>query len=521
MIVTFNGFITINISAFYTKIFLDIIFWHNNWIKNYTGKKIINFTILQQSSTSKKLTVMKAKLYSLIMGLLFITNTQIWAQRKVTVEAVNDDISYYLDLKAVAYIFGESDNLEDFEYKLNDPENNLSNLDLNGDGYIDYLRVIETNEKNVHLVVIQAVLDRDVYQDVATIAVGKTRYNKLQIQVIGDPYIYGYNYIIEPYYYRTPVIVRWFWSPYYTRWYSPYYWGYYPRFYSYRSPVHINIYINHVHNRISRVNNHYNYSNSIRFNDYDRLHSSVRRNDFEKKNPDRAFSNRNREVQNHRELNPSGGRNDNRINNNGFGNRNDNGWRENSETNRRNDNYNRMNSNMPGNTRVDNNNSQRNNRSESVRIENSGTRVNGNVSRENNGYNRENNNPSNYYRSGYENRNGTSPQRENATTRTQSRPEQRSSNTETRQAPVRTQQQFERSTNTETRQAPTRSQQHVEMNPRSEPTPRVQPRQESPSTPRVSTPSRSTESSAPAQKTPAASRNNSENNNSSNQNTRR
>jgi hypothetical protein len=466
---------------------------------------------------------MKAKLSSVIIGLLFITNTQIWAQRKVTVEAVNDDISYYLDLKAVAYIFGESDNLEDFEYKLNDPENNLSNLDLNGDGYIDYLRVIETNEKNVHLVVIQAVLDRDVYQDVATIAVGKTSYNKLQIQVIGDPYIYGYNYIIEPYYYRTPVIVRWFWSPYYTRWYSPYYWGYYPRFYSYRSPVHINIYINHVHNRISRVNNHYNYSNSIRFSDYDKLHSSVRRNDFEKKNPDRAFSNRNREVQNQRELNPSSGRNDNRINNNNdrFGNRNDNGWRENSETNRRNDNYNRMNSTMPGNARVDNNNSQRNYRSESVHNENSGTRVNGNVSRENNGYNRENNNPSNDNRSGYENRNANSPQRENATTRTQSRQEQRSTNTETRQAPVRTQQQYERPSNTETRQAPTRTQQHVEVNRRSEPSPRVQPRQESQSTPRVTTPSRSTESSTPPQKTAAASRNNSENNNSNNQNTRR
>jgi hypothetical protein len=86
---------------------------------------------------------------------------------------------------------------------------------------------------------------------------------------------------------------------------------------------------------------------------------------------------------------------------------------------------------------------------------------------------------------------------------------------------VRTQQQYERPSNTETRQAPTRTQQHVEVNRRSEPSPRVQPRQESQSTPRVTTPSRSTESSTPPQKTAAASRNNSENNNSNNQNTRR
>lgn len=454
---------------------------------------------------------MKANLFSVMMGLLLITSTQAWAQRKVTVEAVSDDISYYLDLKAVAYIFGESDNLEDFEYKLNDPDNNLSNLDLNGDGYIDYLRVIETKEKNTHLVVIQAVLDRDIYQDVATIAVGKSRYNKMQIQVIGDPYIYGYNYIIEPFYYRTPVIVRWFWSPYYTRWYSPYYWGYYPRFYSYRSPVHINIYINHVHNRIYKVNNQYNYSNKNRFSDYDRIHSSVRRNDYERNNPDRAFSTRNRDVQNHRDLKPASGQNDQRTNNNGYNNRNNNGTRENNEGNRRNDNYNRMNNNTPGSARVENNNSERNGRTEGTRNENSGTR---NSSRENNGYNRESNNQSNN-RSGYENRNATSPQRENATTRTQPKPEQRPANSETRQAPTRTQQKTERPANSETRQAPTRNQQQAEVNRKSEPAPKVQSR------PETQTSTRNTQSSAPARKSHESSRSNSDNNNSNNQNTRR
>ncbi len=445
---------------------------------------------------------MKAKLFSVMMGLLIITNTQAWAQRKVTVEAVNDDISYYLDLKAVAYIFGESDNLEDFEYKLNDPENNLSNLDLNGDGYIDYLRVIETNEKNVHLVVIQAVLDRDIYQDVATIAVGKTRYNKMQIQVIGDPYIYGYNYIIEPYYYRTPVIVRWFWSPYYTSWYSPYYWGYYPRFYSYRSPVHINIYVNHIHDRIYRVNNHYNYSNTNRFNNYDRLHSSVRRNDFERKNPDRAFSSRNRDVQNHRALAPVSGRSDQRINNNNsYNSRNSNNNRDNNDNNRRSDYNSRMNSNTTGNTRFDNN-TQRNSRSESVRTENPSTRNSGNVSGRNNEYNRESNNSRINNRSNDEIRT-TTPQSENAATRTQPRIEQRSSGTETRPAPERT------------RQKPAVSR-------KSEPAPRVESRPATQPTPRVSTPSGRSQNNAPAQRAPAATRSNSgSNDNSNNHNSRR
>ncbi len=470
---------------------------------------------------------MKAKLFGVMMGLLIITNTQAWTQRKVTVEAVNEDISYYLDLKAVAYIFGESDNLEDFEYKLNDPENNLSNLDLNGDGWIDYLRVIETNEKNVHLVVIQAVLDRDIYQDVATIAVGKTRYNKMQIQVIGDPYIYGYNYIIEPYYYRTPIIVRWFWSPYYTRWHSPYYWGYYPPFYSYRNPLHINIYINHVHNRIYSVNNHYNYSNSNRFNDYDRLHSSVRRNDFEKNNPDRAFSSRHRDVQNHRALAPISNRSEKRISNDNYNSRSNSNSRVSNENTRRNDYNSRMNSNNQGNTRVENNN-QRNNRDESVRTENSGTRNNGNISGRNNEFNRENNSMGNN-RSNNENRTVTpqrenrtvSPQRENTTTRLQPRTDQSNSNMETRQAPTRTNQQVERPSVNESRQSPVRTQHQTEVNRNSNPAPKVQPRQQEQTTQRTTTPSRNTQGSAPSQRTPEVSRSNSDNSNSNNQNSRR
>ena len=69
------------------------------------------------------------------------------AQDKITVEAQTTDISNNLDLKAVATVFGESANLEEFEKKLNDYDTQISNLDLNNDGQVDYLRVIEKNEK--------------------------------------------------------------------------------------------------------------------------------------------------------------------------------------------------------------------------------------------------------------------------------------------------------------------------------------------------------------------------------------
>lgn len=244
---------------------------------------------------------MKTKLASLLMVLFLTTTIQLSAQRRVTVEAINNDISYSLDLKAVASIFGDSRTLEDFERRLNDYDAQISNLDLNSDGEIDYLRVIETSENNLHLIVIQAILDRDVFQDVATIVVERDRNRRTYVQVIGDPYMYGYNYIIEPVYLRTPRIFSWFWTPRYKRWYSPYYWGYYPRHYHHRRPIEINLYLTHINHHINHRHN-YRYSENIRNEQAYRLRNSVSRNDYGVRYPDREFSKRNTNVKNRYEI---------------------------------------------------------------------------------------------------------------------------------------------------------------------------------------------------------------------------
>jgi len=142
---------------------------------------------------------MKTKIGILVLALCTSFFT-VQAQRRVvtTTRATSYDISDNLDLDAVASIFGDSENLEDFERTLNDPDNRISNLDLNQDGYIDYLRVLENSSDRNSLIVIQAVLDEDVYQDVATIEIEKTSNNNHRIQIVGDAYIYGSNYIIEP-----------------------------------------------------------------------------------------------------------------------------------------------------------------------------------------------------------------------------------------------------------------------------------------------------------------------------------
>lgn len=51
-----------------------------------------------------------------------------------------------------------------------------------------------------------AVLEKDVFQDVATIEVERDSNNRVQVQVVGDVYMYGTNYIYEPVYVHTPII---------------------------------------------------------------------------------------------------------------------------------------------------------------------------------------------------------------------------------------------------------------------------------------------------------------------------
>ena len=173
---------------------------------------------------------MKQKVGSLVFA-LFVGLGNLYAQDVTTVEATDSDISENLDLEAVASIFGEAADLEDFEKKLNDPDTQISNLDLNEDGEVDYLRVVEASKDETHLVTIQAVIAEDQYQDVAVIDVEKGDADETNVQVVGDVYMYGPDYIITPVYVHPPVIVVWFWGPYYNPWRSPYYWGYYPPYY--------------------------------------------------------------------------------------------------------------------------------------------------------------------------------------------------------------------------------------------------------------------------------------------------
>lgn len=229
-------------------------------------------------------------IYSIALTTL-LTVSSLFAQDVTTVRANNSDISDNLDLRAVASIFGDSKDLEDFERRLNDPDVQISNLDLNRDGRVDYLRVIEAVEGNTHLIILQSVLGADTFQDVATVEVERDRNNNVQVQVVGDVYMYGPNYIYEPVYVHRPIIWDVFWVSSYRPYYSPWYWGYYPTYYTYWAPYPIYRYRNNIHIHINNYNT-YNYVNVRRSNRAVALHNTRRANSYERANPNNSFTRR-------------------------------------------------------------------------------------------------------------------------------------------------------------------------------------------------------------------------------------
>lgn len=239
-----------------------------------------------------------------LFAILLISSAVAWADETITVTATNSDISANLDLKVVAKLFGEAKDLEDFEKKLNDPQQALVNLDLNGDGDVDYIRVIETNNGNRHLIVLQAVLAKDIYQDVASIYVEKDEANNVSVQVIGDEYIYGTNYVIEPVYIYRPVIYDWFWGPYWTCWHSPWYWGYWPVWWAPYACIGYHDYYHRCHDfHHQHYGCSFHYAKEARPATH-RMGEGVSRHDYATSHPEGSFATRHAgtEVSNARQL---------------------------------------------------------------------------------------------------------------------------------------------------------------------------------------------------------------------------
>lgn len=181
---------------------------------------------------------LKLKVFALVLLLAGWTGT--YAQATLGAEVPGDHFS----LEGALELFKKSQSPQQFEEMLNSPDHKVNNLDLNNDGYTDYVRVIDRNEGNVHAFIIQAVISDTENQDIAVIELEKLDNGEAVLQITGDADVYGIETIIEPTEEvrinagtstaRTVVNV-WTWpsvqyvySPSYAVWISPWSWAYRP-----------------------------------------------------------------------------------------------------------------------------------------------------------------------------------------------------------------------------------------------------------------------------------------------------
>lgn len=213
--------------------------------------------------------------------------------KTVTVTNYNTDMSFYLDLNAVAAAYAEANSTREFEQILNSSRYMINNLDLNCDGWVDYLRIVETRNGYYHALLIQACLAPGVFQDVATL-VAERRADRLYVEVVGDPYLYGYNYIVRPVFIKRPPMWNVYGQTNYTVWSSPYYWGYYPSYYTQPKPVYLNHYQAYVNTYMT--NHHYchycDYPTTVFYSGYTTMTQPHHRNDYYSQHPDQSFDNR-------------------------------------------------------------------------------------------------------------------------------------------------------------------------------------------------------------------------------------
>lgn len=181
----------------------------------------------------------------LISLFLFFSNVAvITAQEEVSIRPVVSEAEEGLDLQSVAELFKDSENLEEFERALNDPQVGINNLDLDENLDVDYIRVVDETDGDVHYIILQVPLGYEDYQDVAVIEVVKVDDDNCEMEIRGDEEIYGPDYYYSPsivHIHTWPIILH-LYHPGYRPYRSQYLWGAYPLWWKPYRPVKVFVY---------------------------------------------------------------------------------------------------------------------------------------------------------------------------------------------------------------------------------------------------------------------------------------
>jgi hypothetical protein len=149
----------------------------------------------------------------------------------VTINA-NSDLSKGLDLVALGEMLKKTKDAKTLEEELN-KEGSINNVDLDGDGKIDYLKVTEYGSGNERGLSITDEVKKGEVQEIATVQIAKDANNDKQanVDIQGNQDIYGpsANYH-SSFTFTDFLLMSYLFSP-HPYYYSPWGWGYYPGWY--------------------------------------------------------------------------------------------------------------------------------------------------------------------------------------------------------------------------------------------------------------------------------------------------
>ena len=263
---------------------------------------------------------MKKVFILLIVMIIGLLSNTVYSQTQTTVAPDSALLGLpgdNLDLYAVLDLFQNSKTIEEFEKSLNLEKTGVNNLDLNLDNKVDFIKVVTEKKDDDFTFILQVAVNEKETQDVAVILVSKDKDKKVTMQIVGDPDLYGKDYIVELKEKTTPSvtpnpgysgpdtvylsqpattttvvvestpIVQYVYSPAYVPYYPPYYYGYYPPYYAaftvmavgmywgahahyhggyYGGGYHGNTVVVHNHNTYNNYNSRRNTSNTVNHN---------------------------------------------------------------------------------------------------------------------------------------------------------------------------------------------------------------------------------------------------------------
>ncbi len=156
-------------------------------------------------------------------------------QPEIVVNSEVASLGENLNLQALGELVKNSKNAQEIEEKLN-VSGSINNLDLNGDGNVDYIKVTEYGDGNSKGFSFTVDLASNDSQEIATIEVNKGSSN-VEMNIQGNEQLYGNNNHYNSSFGLTDLLImNYLFSPYHRPYFSPYHYGYYPGFYhSYRA----------------------------------------------------------------------------------------------------------------------------------------------------------------------------------------------------------------------------------------------------------------------------------------------